>query len=444
MSGRRKAQDEQGGKSRQAGGGLGSAWGLLCGVPVAAGLLALVHLEPSFEGTLLRRYVSHPIEWVEVVVIFCAGFLLLSKVLGCRAQRRAARAALLPPWDGRAQPVSEATALLAEVGRLPRRLRDSWAGRRVAAVLDFVCRRQSAAELDDHLRTLSDNDALAMGSSYKLIGLMNWSLPILGFLGTVLGIAESVAGVTPEKLETSISEVTGGLALAFDTTGLALMLTMITMPLTTLAERREEAVLAEVDRLIDLQLAHRFERVDGASEPLLAAVRANADVLLRATEEVVRRQAEVWANTLAETEGRRRAAEAEQQERFTAALEAALGRTLAVHEERLATLQREAEAGTAAVLAPLAELSASLWQQHAAMLPVSEGLQAMTAALARLQEDEGRLLRQQRLLQQNLSALASAGSFEQAVHSLTAAVHLLTARGAGAWRVLGEEGPRAA
>jgi hypothetical protein len=59
---------------------------------------------------------------------------------------------------------------------------------------------------------------------------------------------------------------------------------------------------------------------------------------------------------------------------------------------------------------------------------VAEGVAAQAGALAGLQEGSANLVQLQALLQQNLSALAGTGAFEQAVHSLAAAVHLLTAR----------------
>jgi hypothetical protein len=51
-----------------------------------------------------------------------------------------------------------------------------------------------------------------------------------------------------------------------------------------------------------------------------------------------------------------------------------------------------------------------------------------TSALLQLHESGTHLMRMQEGLQTNLQALANVGSFEQAVHSLTAAIHLLTAR----------------
>jgi hypothetical protein len=45
-----------------------------------------------------------------------------------------------------------------------------------------------------------------------------------------------------------------------------------------------------------------------------------------------------------------------------------------------------------------------------------------------LQEGDKHIRRLQETLNQNLATLAGSGTFEQALHSLTAAIHLLTAR----------------
>jgi hypothetical protein len=396
-------------------GGVGAA--LVIGLPLAAVMLAVPRL-PQFDGTLVQRYVSHPIEAVEILLFGLALGILAGKLTGTLRQRRANRRGILPDWDGKPVPTGEAAGLLAGVARLPRWLRESWLGRRAASVLDFVGHRRAADDLDDHLRDLHDADATALEDSYALLRFLLWSLPILGFLGTVLGITEAVAGVTPESLEDNLGQVTGGLALAFDTTGLALMLTMATMFLTHVVERLETGALEEVDRLTRLHLAHRFARPAGEHGPLLAALQEQSRAVLDATEQLVRRQAAVWAETLTATEGRRAEAERQQQERFTAALQHALDQSLARHDERLTALRRQAEEQSAALLAPLASLA-----------PAAAAMNALVDALQRLQDGEGQLLRLQASLRENLAALSAAGSFEGAVHSLTAAVHLLTARG---------------
>ncbi|HXG13115.1 MAG TPA: MotA/TolQ/ExbB proton channel family protein [Gemmataceae bacterium] len=403
---------------------------LLLGLPLAVGVLVLLHSAP-FDGSLAQRYVSHPVEWAEVVLFFCALIALAAKLGQSFRERRVGRTAILPAWDGRPVAAAAAEELLAGLGRLPRCLRGTWLVRRVRAVLEFVRRRPSAAGLDDQLRALADNDALAVENSYSLVRFICWAIPILGFLGTVLGITEAVAGVTPEILEQSLDKVTGGLAVAFDTTALALALTMILMFLTFLAERAEGAVLESVDAYVERELAHRFERTAGEGSGVVETVRQDIRALLQATEQLVQRQAEIWVRTFEEMEKRRADAERQRQERLTAALEEALQRTLASHAERLAALEKQAVERGSGLLRQLAAVAdavrAAGHEQQQALTRVAEGIMAQADVLGRLQDGERQLLQAQELLNQNLAAIAGVGTFEQAVHSLTAAVHLLSA-----------------
>jgi biopolymer transport protein ExbB/TolQ len=393
--------------------------------------LGLIHWGPLRETTL-RRYVSHPVECVEVVMFCGALGALGAKLWGYRTERRASRLAVLPPWDGQAVAVTEAGKLMAELNKLPRKWQSTLMVKRAAAILDFLCRRGSAAELDDHIRTLSDNDALALEGSYSLTRFITWAIPILGFLGTVLGITGAISGVTPEVLEHSLSTVTDGLALAFDTTALALGLTMATMFFSFLVERGEQGVLDVVDCYTDRELAHRFVRAAAEGGEFVEVVRRNTDVLLQACEQLVQRQTTLWTQALEESDRRRLQAEQSLQDRLSTPLEAALERTLQTHAQRLAALNQQTLAQDHAVGEQLVALADAVREaareQQAALAQVAEGVARQVQALSRLQDGESHLCRLQETLNQNLAALAGAGAFEQAVHSLAAAIHLLTAR----------------
>ena len=62
-------------------------------------------------------------------------------------------------------------------------------------------RAGNANDLDDQLATLADNDAIALDASYAQTRFMIWAMPILGFLGTVLGITDAIANISPEQME---------------------------------------------------------------------------------------------------------------------------------------------------------------------------------------------------------------------------------------------------
>jgi biopolymer transport protein ExbB/TolQ len=406
----------------------------LVGTPVAASILLLFHFGPLAQ-TSARRYVNHPAEMAEVVLFCCALAAFASKLWRARAERKACRGQLLPAWDGQPMPPSEAAGLLAGLNKWSSALGDTYLVQRLRAVLHFLGSRGSAAGLDDQMRTLADNDALTLEGSYALTRFITWAIPILGFLGTVLGITQAISGVTPEMLETNLSYVTDGLALAFDTTALGLGLTMITMFVSFLVERVEQGVLDQVDHYVDSQLAHRFEQAAGADGDFVAALRQNTQVLLQATEQLVQRQAAVWGQTLQELERRRAGVEDRLFRQLTAAVEGALDRTQETHARRLQALEQQALEQTAGFAQHLAGLGQAITeagrQQQAGLSQIAQGMTAQAQTLAGLQADEQHLLRLQHTFEQNLAALAGAGAFDQAVHTLTAAIHLLTARAEG-------------
>jgi len=432
------------------------------GVPLATLLLGIIHWGPLRESTLYT-YVKSPVEGAELTMFCVALCGLCAKLWSQRSERAALGRGLLPAWDGKPVPVSEALRLSAALEQQPRGLRATFLGRRIGATLDFLCSRGSAAELDDHMRALVENDGLTLDASFSLLRLITWAIPILGFLGTVLGITAAISNVTPEKLETSISGVTDGLAEAFNATALALGLTMIIMFISYVIERLEQATLEAVDRYADRHLAHRFERLAGQGNEVVDVLRQNTEVLSRTVEQMVQGQAAVFANALAEADKRRleaeqeadkrrleaeqeadkrrleaeqeadrRRLEAEQkvQHRLGAALEAALEKTLETHSRRLAALEKQTMGQSTVLVEKLTALASTVrdatQEQQTTLARIASGLSGQTEALAGLQAGERQLVRLQEVLQQNLAALANTGTFEQAVHSLTAAIHLLT------------------
>jgi biopolymer transport protein ExbB/TolQ len=417
------------------------------GVPLAVGVLALFRVGP-LRDTEMARYVSHEVECVEVLMFCCALSAFGAKLWNSRGERAAFKKPLLPAWDGRPVPISEAGSYLAGLEKSPRRLARTFLFRRASGILHFLLSRGSTKDLDDQLRAASDNDIMAVESSYSLTRFITWAIPILGFLGTVLGITRSISGITPEKLEQDLSQVTDGLALAFDATALGLALTMVAMFINFLVERTENGILEAVDAYAERQLAHRFERVEGEGNELVAAVHKQTKVLLEAVEQMVQRQADIWSTALAEIDHRRAEAESRLEQRLMTALEGALNKTLEAHSRRLASLEKQSLESNAKAIEQVAAQARAVCEagreHQSALAKIVQGLAGHAQTVSKLQDGEKQLLHLQQTLNQNLTALAGAGAFEQAVHSLTAAIHLLTTRmAAGApLSEAGRSGPR--
>ncbi|WP_052055963.1 MotA/TolQ/ExbB proton channel family protein [Myxosarcina sp. GI1] len=95
----------------------------------------------------------------------------------------------------------------------------------------------------------------ASASSYVLPRIVVWAIPLLGFIGTVVGISSAVNGFSSflssaeeiEQIKEGIGLVTSGLAVAFDTTLLALLLSVLVMLPLVAVERLESQLLLSVD-----------------------------------------------------------------------------------------------------------------------------------------------------------------------------------------------------
>lgn len=104
-------------------------------------------------------------------------------------------------------------------------------------------------------------------SSYSLPRILVWAIPLLGFIGTVVGISIAVSdfsGVLDQvgnidQIKEEIGKVTSGLAVAFDTTLLALFLSVVVMIPLVLVERYESRLLLGIDIFINDQLLPRLK-----------------------------------------------------------------------------------------------------------------------------------------------------------------------------------------
>ncbi len=130
---------------------------------------------------------------------------------------------------------------------------------------------QNQSEVANVLETVSDTDYSLMETSYSFIKFMIWLIPIFGFIGTLLGMSQAIgsfAGVFQSLghggfsgVSQDLQTVTQGLALAFDTTLLALILSAGLNFVTNNLQKRENDFLADVDNFTLEYIINRFRTV---------------------------------------------------------------------------------------------------------------------------------------------------------------------------------------
>ncbi len=409
----------------------GTTLALSVGVPIAIGFWCFVMFGP-IDAPLVKRYLGHPVEFVEIVMFSCAITALIYKYFRIKKEKTALRIKILPDWESKTLHPIESEKILAHIGTSPSWIRKTIVFRRFQYILEFVKQRGSAEDLDDQLRDFADSDSIEFETSFGLTRFISWAIPILGFLGTVLGITGAISGVTPEMLEKSMSTVTDGLALSFDATALALALTMICMFFSFMVEKSGEQFLENLDSTIDKELAHRFLRVQSDQSPMVEILSRHTKELIKSTESLVTKQVELWSKSFEKITSTAENLGTESQNRMRHALEEALTKTLSSHQLQMEKYELQSSDLGRKFTQQVAILASSLHEsslgQQQSLQKVVDGLANQTNALLELQQGEKHLIHLQKLMQENLHQIHSAGDFQEAVHCLTAAVHLLTSK----------------
>jgi biopolymer transport protein ExbB/TolQ len=241
-------------------------------------LLAMLPLKGKYISDLFLQR-----GWVNYaeVLFFIWGFVILAmKWKKTQRQRRAMLLDIVPAKLGSEITSHTVSGFIDHIYKLPNRLRDSLMVNRIRKGLELFEKRNNNGEVSTFLNSQSDIDANRISGSYTLLKVFLWAIPILGFIGTVQGLSVAVgslsAGSTdPEALKASINNLTGGLGVAFDTTLLGLILSMIMSFPMALMQKEEEEMLTEIDAFCSEKLLPKLNDSQSATDDLLLSQAEN-------------------------------------------------------------------------------------------------------------------------------------------------------------------------
>lgn len=255
---------------------------LSCGLGVAISAVFLVLLIPfkgkGFSDIFLQR------GWVNYaeVFLFIWGMVILAmKWRKSRHQRNAMLLDVVPTSLGSEINAETVPQFVDHIYKLPMQLRDSLMVNRIRKALELFEKRNDNSEVTTILSAQSDIDSNRISGSYTMLKVFLWAIPILGFIGTVQGLSQAVSSLSagstdPEALKASINNLTSGLGVAFDTTLLGLVLSMImSFPMAAMQKNEEETLT-----LIDAFCAEKLlPRLNDSQEQIGAGLLANVESL---------------------------------------------------------------------------------------------------------------------------------------------------------------------
>lgn len=137
---------------------------------------------------------------------------------------------------------------------------------RIEIALSNLKNLGQVGDVGDILINQGNQDEVSLDTSYSLVNGFIWAIPVLGFIGTVLGLSSAIGGFG-EVLETAediqqikneLKSVTSGLSMAFVTTLQALTAALVLQLLLTFLKKNEEEFLEESSKYCTRNIVNRL------------------------------------------------------------------------------------------------------------------------------------------------------------------------------------------
>ena len=125
--------------------------------------------------------------------------------------------------------------------------------------------QDAASAVKERAEMVADN----LDSELSLLRYMAWAIPAVGFIGTVRGIGDALSHAD-EAIKGDLTGVVSSLGLAFNSTLVALVISMILMYMLHMLQSRQEALILELqnycrDKLLDIMKVPVRERSSESS-----------------------------------------------------------------------------------------------------------------------------------------------------------------------------------
>jgi len=184
--------------------------------------------------------------------------ILAFKYLKIRSQRKSLKILVVPNSSGFVLSASTVDQVIEKIESNVENPRCYMLFNRILLVLKSIRNVGRIADIDDMLSSSADADDSRIENSYTIVRGFIWAIPVLGFIGTILGLTKTITSFnlvldsdvgksnndTLKKFDMSgMLEVISGLDTAFYTTGIALVAALFIHLILTFIRKSDDDLL---------------------------------------------------------------------------------------------------------------------------------------------------------------------------------------------------------
>jgi biopolymer transport protein ExbB/TolQ len=198
---------------------------------------------------ILRDYEQE----AEFVLMFWALAILAQKAVRLRREESLLDRDLIALGEGMRILPPDAREHARHVQALPETEREALLPRALLAALHRFGATGSIADASASARGVCEGEADRLDSEMSLLRYIAWAIPAIGFIGTVRGIGDALAQAH-RAMQGDLSGVTQGLGTAFNSTLIALLLSLVLMFLLHHLQGEQDRLVRDAESYLDERL----------------------------------------------------------------------------------------------------------------------------------------------------------------------------------------------
>ncbi len=196
------------------------------------------------------------------VLALWAMAILVTKGFEVAGQRRLLGEDLVPVAAGTRILPEDAREYARQLDSLPHADQEQLLPRALSAALDRFAATGEIQDVSETARSVCESESERLESELSMVRYIAWAIPSIGFLGTVRGIGEAL-GQAHQAVEGDIAGVTRSLGVAFNSTFIALLISIVLMFLMHQLQASQERMVRDTETHLDRRLIRHLRGTRG-------------------------------------------------------------------------------------------------------------------------------------------------------------------------------------
>jgi biopolymer transport protein ExbB/TolQ len=192
-----------------------------------------------------------------ILMLWALAIMALKSVTAAR-ERKLFQEELVPLSEGTKILPEDAREFARQIQSLPEGSRRSLLPRSLLAALNRFGATQNIQDVSGTAHAVCDAESDRLESELSMVRYIAWAIPSIGFIGTVRGIGEAL-GQAHKAVEGDIAGVTQSLGVAFNSTFIALLISIVLMFLLHQLQLQQERLVLDTETYLDQQLIQHLQ-----------------------------------------------------------------------------------------------------------------------------------------------------------------------------------------